>query len=164
MSDLNTPKYINGTIADICQNLYEELVTTGYSLLYTDVENIIFTELKDYLAWNGEIKSLQDVASDSLMHLDISPDTELTIEEWTIIKPCVMAHCEIMQAKRMEGVQNLGVQPVGVSSSEAKQVYHEARLQMQKEAFDCEPFSVENTSIDKRSVTTTKITNKFWWW
>ncbi len=163
MSDSNTPKYTKGSISDISQNLYEELLTTGYSLLFSDIEGVILSEIKDYIAWNGELKSLEDKETDKLLPIDIDGETILTLDEWAIIEPVVIAHCDIMQAKRMEGVQNLGVQPVGMTASEAKQAYREVKLQMQKEAFDCEPYSVETTeklAIKKRH----QSFSKFWWW
>ncbi len=172
MSDINTPKYTNGNISFLANWLYEEYITMGYSLLYSDIEVAILNEVKDYIPWNGELKSLNDKETDSLLPLDIDGETVLTVEEWAIIKPVVQAYCDIIQAKRLEGTQNLGVQPVGMTASEAKQAYREVRLQMQKEAFDCEPHSVDFSTLDNQSNNgshskidvSLNINNRFWCW
>lgn len=169
MSDQNTPKYLDGSISEIAQNVYEGLITTGYSLLYSDIEVVIIDAVKDYVSWGGEIRSLNDTETDDIVLLQVDGDTLLGVDEWSIIKPVVTAHCEVIQSKRMEGSQNLGVQPVGIASGEAKQLYKEAVEQMKKEAFDSEPYTV---TLDEAVTSTTTNNNtvslsnlsRFWWW
>lgn len=169
MSDQNTPKYLDGSISEIAQNVYEGLITTGYSLLYSDIEVVIIGAVKDYVSWGGEIRSLNDTETDDIILLQVDGGTLLGVDEWSIIKPVVIAYCEVIQSKRMEGSQNLGVQPVGIASGEAKQLYKEAVEQMKKEAFDSEPYTV---TLDEAVTSTTTNNNtvslsnlsRFWWW
>lgn len=138
--------YIEGDIKSIATRFYEELYTTGYSLLESDVERIIVDVCRDYLAWGGALRTYVLDDKDDIYALILDSETSIYNEEWSIIRPVVVARCDLMQAKRMEGAQNLGVQPVGMSSSEAYQNHREAMMEMKREAFNTHPFSVDSTT------------------
>lgn len=138
--------YIEGDIKSIATRFYEELYTTGYSLLESDVERIITDVCRDYLAWGGALRAYELDDKDDTYTLLLDSTTNIYNDEWSIIRPVVVARCDLMQAKRMEGAQNLGVQPAGMNSSEAYQNHREAMLEMKREAFNTHPFSVDSTA------------------
>lgn len=138
--------YIEGDIKSIATRFYEELYTTGYSLLESDVERIITDVCRDYLAWGGALRAYDLDDKDDTYTLLLDSAINIYNDEWSIIRPVVVARCDLMQAKRMEGAQNLGVQPVGMGSSEAYQNHREAMLEMKREAFNTHPFSVDSTA------------------
>jgi len=136
--------YAAGTLEDVAGELYEELLTTGSSVLLSDLVKILIINAKKYAGWSGELLNVPAVtATDTKPLLVIEATTVLGVADWLIIEPVVRAHCDLVQARRMEGAQSLGVNPVGMSSSEALQLYKDALIQMQKEAFQCQPFSVD---------------------
>ena len=138
--------YIEGDIKSVATRFYEELYTTGYSLLESDVERIITDVCRDYLAWGGALRAYELDDKDDTYTLLLDSTTNIYNDEWSIIRPVVVARCDLMQAKRMEGAQNLGVQPAGMSSSEAYQNHREAMLEMKREAFNTHPFSVDSVT------------------
>lgn len=138
--------YIEGDIKSVATRFYEELYTTGYSLLESDVERVITDVCRDYLAWGGALRAYDLDDKDDTYTLLLDSATNIYNDEWSIIRPVVMARCDLMQAKRMEGAQNLGVQPAGMNSSEAYQNHREAMLEMKREAFNTHPFSVDSTA------------------
>lgn len=148
MANINKqPNYSAGSITDLCDKLYDELLTSGSSLMRSDVTQFYLEETRRYVAWAGglQIKANDDKAddlTDDLEWLSVDENTILTTDEWAIIDPVVRAHCDLLQAQRMEGAQQLGVAMSGLSTSEAKQMYREAIEQMEKKAFQCEPFSI----------------------
>ena len=42
---------IYGTLTDVAADLYDELLTTGYSLIDTDVLKVLITNTKKYATW-----------------------------------------------------------------------------------------------------------------
>lgn len=144
------PSYSAGSINEISQMLYDELLTSGSSLLLSEVIKLLIASVKKYVAWAGGLQIKPDndeldKLTGELATLEINEETHLTLDEWVIIDPVVRAHCDLIQAGRMEGAQSLGVAPSGVGKSEADMVYREALERMKKEAFQCEPFSISFT-------------------
>ncbi|MDO5769024.1 MAG: hypothetical protein Q4P13_05925 [Psychrobacter sp.] len=142
------PSYSAGAIVDISKTLYDELLTSGSSLLESEVLSIVIKSTTLYIAWSGglQVKSnddLTDELTSDLTYLNVTPATQLTLDEWAIIEPVARAHAAVIQADRMESMQGLGVAQSGLSKSEATQTYRETVEQMKKEAFQCEPFTVE---------------------
>lgn len=139
--------YVEGDITSIATRLYEQMYTSGYSLLESDIERIVYDVVRDYIAWGGALREFeQSDEEDEDCFLELNSSTRVYSDEWSIIRPVVIARCDLMQAKRMEGAQNLGVQPVGMGSSEAYQNHREAMLEMKREAFNTHPFSVDSTA------------------
>ncbi|MBE0440621.1 hypothetical protein EI164_00820 [Psychrobacter sp. FME13] len=152
--------HVIGSLQDAAEELYEELVTTGSSVMLTDVVKIMIVNTKKYAGWSGELQHCpKDDASCVKPLLVIDASTVLGVDDWLIIEPVVRAHCDLVQARRMEGAQNLGVQPAGMLSSEALQYYKDSLELMKREAFQCQPFSVEvpeNNALDEF------FKDKFW--
>ena len=136
--------HVIGSLQDASEELYEELLTSGSSVLLSDIIKIMITNAKKYAGWSGELQHcpLEDESCVKPL-LTITANTVLGVDDWLIVEPVVRAHCDLVQARRMEGAQGLGVQPSGMSSSEALQYYKEALEVMKREAFQCQPFSVD---------------------
>ena len=140
-SDAN---HVMGTVQDVAQILYDELLKGGSSLMLSEVVKAVINGAVKYAGWSGELQHCPtDDDSCKAPLLSITANTVLGVDDWLIIEPLVRAHCDLIQARRLEAAQNLGVQPSGMSTSEAKQYYEEALLTLKKEAFQCEPFSIE---------------------
>lgn len=143
--------HVIGSLQDASEALYDELVTTGSSVMLSDVIKIMIENTKKYAGWSGELQHCpKDDASCVKPLLVVTENTVLGVDDWLILEPVVRAHCDLVQARRMEGAQNLGVQPAGMSSSEARQLYDDAIKAMQKEAFQFQPFSIEVPKDDPR--------------
>lgn len=137
---------IFGTLTDVAVALYDELLTTGYSLLESDVLKVLIINTKKYAVWadafNPPASDTPDTSDPCVRPLlVIDGTTVIGADDWVIIEPLVRAHCDLVQARRMEGAQNLGVAGAGMSSSEARQIYVDAETAMKKEAFQFQPFS-----------------------
>lgn len=136
--------HVIGTLQDVAQELYDELLTTGSSVRLSDINKLLITNAKKYAGWSGELQTCPsiDKSCDKPL-LVITANTVLYVDDWLILEPVIRAHCDLVQARRMEGAQGLGVQPTGMMASEALQLYKEAIEQMKREAFQCQPFSVD---------------------
>jgi hypothetical protein len=136
--------HVKGTIQIVASQLYDELLTTGSSVMLSDVVKILILNTEKYAGWSGELQHCPKEDESCVKPLlTITENTVLGMDDWIIIDPVVRAHCDLVQARRMEGAQGLGVQPAGMSSSEALQLYKDAIITMQKESFQYQPFSVE---------------------
>lgn len=152
--------HVIGSLQDAAQELYDELLTTGSSVLLSDVVTIMITNTKKYAGWSGELQHCPK--DDGLCVnplLTITANTVLGVDDWLILEPVVRAHCDLVQARRMEGAQGLGVQPAGMSSSEALQYYKEALELMKREAFQCQPWSVD---VPETDIVDTFFKDRFW--
>ena len=150
--------HVIGTIQDAAQELYDELLTTGSSVRLSEVVKVLITNTKKYAGWSGELQHYPSDSADDKPLLTITANTVLGVDDWLIIEPMVRAHCDLVQARRMEGAQGLGVQPTGMTTSEALQLYKDALELMKKEAFQCQPFSVEVPNTER------KRDDLFWQW
>lgn len=142
--------HVIGTIQDAAQELYDELLTTGSSVRLSEVVKVLITNTKKYAGWSGELQHHPSVKDDDKPLLAITANTVLGVDDWLIIEPIVRAHCDLVQARRMEGAQGLGVNPTGMTTSEALQLYKDAIEQMKREAFQGQPFSVETPNDSVR--------------
>ncbi len=151
--------HVIGTLQDAAGELYDELLTTGSSLLLSDVIKVFIINTKKYAGWSGELQHCPAVdESCKKPLLVIDENTVLGMDDWIILEPVVRAHCDLVQARRMEGAQNLGVQPAGMMSAEAKQYYDDAILNMKREAFQFQPFSIDMPEDNRR------YPNQPWLW
>ena len=150
--------HVIGTIQDAAQELYDELLTTGSSVRLSEVVKVLITNTKKYAGWSGELQHYPSDSADDKPLLTITANTVLGVDDWLIIEPMVRAHCDLVQARRLEGAQGLGVQPTGMTTSEALQLYKDALELMKKEAFQCQPFSVEVPDTER------KRDDLFWQW
>lgn len=129
---------IIGTIAERANIVYDEILTTGYSLLPEEVLTIIIRSAEKYSSWSDQLSSnIDDLAIEP--KLKITEFTELTKYDWGIIEPVVEAHINLTQARRNEAA---GITDSGLSSSEATQLYKDAVNDMKREGFQFEPFSI----------------------
>ena len=124
--------HVIGTIQDAAQELYDELLTTGSSVRLSEVVKVLITNTKKYAGWSGELQHYPSDSADDKPLLTITANTVLGVDDWLIIEPMVRAHCDLVQARRMEGAQGLGVQPTGMTTSEALQLYKDALELMKK--------------------------------
>lgn len=150
--------HVVGTIQDAAKELYDELLTTGSSVRLSEVVKVLITNTKKYAGWSGELQHYPSDKADDKPLLTITDNTVLGVDDWLIIEPMVRAHCDLVQARRMEGAQGLGVQQTGMTTSEALQLYKDAVETMKKEAFQCQPFSVEIPDTER------KRDDIFWQW
>ena len=141
--------HVIGSLQDASDELYDELLTTGSSVMLSDVVKIMIVNTKKYAGWSGELQHCpKEDASCVKPLLIITENTDLGVDDWITLEPVVRAHCDLVQDRRMERAQQLGVRPTGMSSSEALQYYKEALDVMKREAFQCQPFSVDIPETD----------------
>ena len=133
---------IKGVIGEYCNVLYDELLTSGYSLLLEDVQDIVLSDVRKMAGW-GHLECQLVADETAILTFDIDLSTVLLADEWVVVEPVVRSHCDLVQARRMEGSQALGVMAFGIQSSEALQNYNMAVETMKKEAFHHAPFSVD---------------------
>ena len=139
------PCAVSGDIRLLSELIYNELLTSGYSLTSDDVDEVFLDAVKKYTGWARlDAQFVDDLVGNQSHYFNLSPDTRLLADEWVVIEPVVRCHCDLLQARRVEGSQSLGVQAFGISSSEANQLYTMALETMKKEAFYHEPFSIES--------------------
>ncbi|MDO4440593.1 MAG: hypothetical protein Q4B81_00235 [Moraxella sp.] len=142
------PKAQAGTLKDMSAPLLDELIMSGYSLSDDDVLGVLLSVASILVGWGRIDWQRQDGAGGLL-----GVDTPITADEWGIMYPLVRAHCDLIQARRMEGVQSLGMTTFNLSASEALSLYNQALETMKRESFCEEPFSIdicEETSLRQR--------------
>lgn len=141
--------HVMGTINDVANSLYDELVTSNSSATIDDVIKVIVTNTEKYAGWSGEMQHCPSADKNCKSPLlTITVNTVIGVDDWIVIEPVVRAHCNLVQARRMEGFQGLGGQVSGLSSQEAEMDYREALERMKKEAFQFQPFTVEPITAD----------------
>ncbi|WP_199506826.1 MULTISPECIES: hypothetical protein [unclassified Psychrobacter] len=134
-------KVKRGSIEQVANELYDELLTTGSSLLDEEVLKIVINAAKAYHTWSGEL-----AATDDNGVLTIDSATVIAVDDWEIMQPVVLAHCDLTQARRLEAMQEPNA---GISTSEAMQLYKDALATMKKEAFQFMPASFDLGEDDK---------------
>jgi hypothetical protein len=130
-----------GSIQDIATQLYEELSSNGYSLLPQDVINTAVLEAQYYAAWQ-----MLQAQKNATSPIPLDQNIVLEAAEWAILDPVIRAHCDLQQARLMEGSRSLGAEGFGLDVNIANQIYIEARKAMQDEAFFEPPFSYTTMS------------------
>lgn len=130
-----------GSIKDVATQLYEELSGNGYSLLPEDVINTTVLEAQYYAAWQ-----MLQAQKNATSPMPLDQNIVLEAAEWAILDPVIRAHCDLQQARLMEGSRSLGGEGFGLDVNTANQIYTEARKNMQDEAFFEPPFSYTTMS------------------
>ena len=127
-----------GTVADLSAQLYLELQGGGYSLLQVDIQQAILLEVQYYSGW--AVLEVQKKAA----AIPVMIDQNLTIDayEWSIIEPVVRAHCDLLQARLVEGSRSLGGDGFGIQVSEAQQNYTMERDKLPRLAFVAPPYTL----------------------
>lgn len=132
------PRLTVGTIAELSTTLHAELQMSGYSLLFEDVRDAVLCEAQLYAGWaTFEEQRFANAA------IELDESLPIDAYEWVFIEPVVRAHCEMLQAIRMEGSRSLGTESFGLSVSEARQIYNEQRDLLPKNAFISAPFTMD---------------------
>lgn len=132
------PPITVGTLTELSDRLYLELAQSGYALMPEDIQAVMIEAASMYAAWaTFNIQETQDTAQplDGSLPLDAS--------EWFIMQPLVRSHCDLLQARRMEGAGSLGGERFGLSVGEAQQIYDLAREALPKDATVIAPYSIE---------------------
>ena len=133
----DNPRLTVGTIAELSTTLHAELQMSGYSLLLEDVRDVVLSEAANYAAWAS-------FEQQRFINAPIQLDDTLPIDayEWSMIEVVCRAHCDLLQAIRMEGSRSLGTENFGLTVSEARQIYQEQRDLLPKNAFIEPPYSL----------------------
>ena len=126
-----------GTIASLSAVLFENFRRAGYSLIPSDIESAVIADFQVYAGWADTEMQLQGITA------VIDRNYVLSVAEWTILEPVCRAHCEYIQAQRVEALGSVGGERFGLTVSEAKPLFLEAREIMKGEAFFEEPFMIE---------------------
>lgn len=126
---------ISGSIKDVSLILFEELQNTGYSLLLSDVESAVINSAQKYAIWavleeQRKTKTVMLVNKDLIIHG----------YEWEIMHPLVRAHCDLLQARLVEGSRSMGGDGFGLTVSEADQKFVDAQLKLERDANYLPPF------------------------
>ncbi|MBU3845855.1 MAG: hypothetical protein H9855_02550 [Candidatus Acinetobacter avistercoris] len=124
-----------GTIATLSQLLANEYAISGYSLTEVDIEIALCTDFILYSGWATSYVQEQK--------LETTADATqiISFNDWSVLETLVRAHCELIQAQRVEGTGSLGGERFGLSVSEASQNYINAKAEMKKEAYIEPPFT-----------------------
>lgn len=126
-----------GTIAQLSERLYLEYGLIGYSVTPEDIEVALANDFIFYAGWCTTYTQRQGLQT------NIDRTQIISVNEWAVIEPVIRAHCEFMQASRMEGTGSLSLERFGMSVSEAQPAYANAKLEMQKNSFVEAPFNLD---------------------
>ena len=125
-----------GTIASLSENLFIEYALAGYSLSPEEVQMALIADFKLYAGWKSTYSQNRGLTT-TLDRLQV-----LSAMEWAIIEPVIRAHCELIQANRVEATGSLGSERFGLTASEANQVYIDAKREMEPKTFFEEPIFI----------------------
>ncbi|AWL27150.1 hypothetical protein DJ533_00250 (plasmid) [Acinetobacter defluvii] len=125
-----------GAISALAADLLDEYQTMGYSLTQEDLETILINDYKFYAGWAYTQEQRKSNHS-------IDKNTVISIGEWGIISQMIRHHCDYMHAQRMEGSASLGGERFGIDSISARQSYEAAQLDVKKDAFVEEVFTID---------------------
>lgn len=126
-----------GTIASLSQALYLEYALMGYSTTQEDISTALMLDFSVYAGWATTATQEQGLET------EIDENHKISMTEWAVLEPVVRAHCDWVQSQRVEGTGSLGGERFGLSVSEAKMAYTEAKAEMKKESFVEPPFTLD---------------------
>lgn len=135
----DAPRVLAGTIQELASDLYTELMNSGYALIQEDVAQAILRAVLRYVAWDS-LDAQRNTPQDTI---SLDSKIRLAAHEWMIVEPLARAHCDLMQANRMEASRSLGMEQVGLSVSEALQNLQQQQDLMPQKAFCAPPFAIE---------------------
>ncbi len=125
-----------GTIASLSDTLFNEYILSGYSLTPEDIEPALIADFKLYAGWTSTF------TQDKGLVTTLDRTQIISISEWAIIEPVIRAHCDLIQANRVEAMDSLGGERFGLSVSEATMGFTEAKREMESKTFVEEPFFI----------------------
>lgn len=124
-----------GTIATLSQLIANEYELSGFSLTDDDLNTILTVDFALYAGWSTPYSTLNGIGT------PLDATQIISFGDWAVLENVVKAHCELVQAQRVEGTGSLGTERFGISVSEATTNYNMAKEAMKKEAFVEPPFS-----------------------
>ena len=125
-----------GTIASLALMLEKEYAIKGYSIDQVEIEVALIADFLFYSGWESTEQQKKGIEA------NLDRDYIVHVHEWAIIDDLVRAHCELLQATRMEAVASIGAERHGLSVSEADQAYKTAKEEMKGLAFVEESFVI----------------------
>lgn len=131
--------YQNSEVEELsvmAEHLFNEYGLLGYSLTVEDIEIALINDVRFYAGWE---ETYQQEKGESSV---IDRSYKLAVNEWAVLEPVIRAHCDFIQAQRVEGTGSLGGERFGLTVSEASQNYSNAKDVMKKEAFVEGPFTI----------------------
>ena len=136
--DQDAPRLLAGSVGQLAAMLHNELCNSGYSLMAEDVLSCVVQAVCKYAAWDT-----LDAQRHATGDVQVGAGLVLAAHEWQIIEPLVRAHCDLIQANRMEASRSLGMEQVGMSVSEAMQGLQMQQDLLAQRAFCAPPFAIE---------------------
>lgn len=118
-----------GTIASLSDRLFNGYDLMGYSLTPDEVQMALIEDFLLYAGWKTTYTQNKGMQS------PMNENQILSVTEWMIIEPVIRAHCELIQASRMEAAGSLGTERYGLSVSEAAPAYSDAKREMEGKTF-----------------------------
>lgn len=123
-----------GTIALLSDGLFNELALSGYSVTPDEIETALIADFKFYAGWTSTYTQKMGLAT------ALDRTQRIALSEWAILDPVIRAHCDMIQASRMEATGSLGPERFGLTVSEATIAYTEAKREAESKTFMEEPF------------------------
>ena len=125
------------SIADLSEGLFTELALIGYSLDHEEVKQALISDYRFLAGWEETDRQYKGQAA------TINDAHVITLAEWALIDPVIRAHCDWIQANRVEGTASLGGERFGLSVSEALTIYRDAKDNLKRESFVEPPFTIQ---------------------
>lgn len=126
-----------GSLNELAGLLLEEFFSKGYALSELEVLEVLKTECRYMMSWTPLNLSPE------LAVIHVNENTELSNGEWGVLEPVIRAHCDLLQAQRVDASKSLGEVGFGLTVSEAEQTYLQERDAIPKKCFIEAPYSIE---------------------
>jgi hypothetical protein len=125
-----------GTLGTLSQIITTEYSLSGYSLTVDDVKTSLIVDFTLYAGWG------KTYAKENNLPVSLDENQLISFGDWAVLEQVVKAHCDLIQAQRVEATGSLGGERFGLTVGEATQNYNLAKETMKKEAFIEEPFII----------------------
>lgn len=123
-----------GNVITVSALVANEFTMVGYSLTDLDIQSALISDFALYAGW------CTPYTKENFLETPLDETQVISFNDWAVLEPLVRAHCELLQAQRVEGTGSLGNERFGLSVSEATQNYNLAKETMKKEAYVEAPF------------------------
>lgn len=127
MSDDYHPVLLS--IADVADNLYDELLFNGDAISLDDIKKSIMRHRQILLGWQVPTHRQESLG-----------DVMIERGEWAILHSVVRTHLDYVQAKRMEGSRAISGEAFGKDVNTAYQDYKYELDELPKRSFCEKPF------------------------
>ncbi|MCU4320600.1 hypothetical protein KTH44_15900 [Acinetobacter bereziniae] len=125
-----------GTIQSLSSLIATEYMLSGYSLTEEDIKTALIIDFAIYSAWG------KTYAKENNLAVSLDQNQIVSFGDWAVLEQLVKAHCDLIQAQRVEATGSLGGERFGLTVSEANQIYNSAKESMKKEAFVEKPYVI----------------------